>query len=90
LDSETGGTINPSFLDYKLFRTTDMPKIVPVIVEPVDPVSSLGVKGIGEMPVIPTAPTIANAIYNATGIRIKELPITPEKILKSLKEGSSM
>jgi xanthine dehydrogenase molybdenum-binding subunit len=89
LDGETGRTINPSFLDYKLFRTADMPKIVPIIVEPVDPVSSLGVKGIGEMPLIPTAPTIANAIFNATGIRITELPITPEKILKSLRERSS-
>ena len=88
LDGETGQPMNPSFLDYKILRAVDMPKVEPVIVEPVDPVSSLGVKGIGEMPVIPTAPTIANAIYNATGLRIRELPITPEKILKSLREKS--
>ena len=48
-----------------------------------------GAKGIGETVMVPTAPAIANAIYHALGVRIKELPITPEKILKALREKQS-
>ena len=60
-----------------------------MIVEPVDPISVYGVKGIGEMAVIATAPAVRNAIFNATGARLYDLPITPERILKALKEKSS-
>jgi CO/xanthine dehydrogenase Mo-binding subunit len=66
-----------------------MPEIEILIVEPVDPISVYGVKGIGEMAVIATAPAVRNAIFNATGARLYDLPITPERILKALKEKSS-
>jgi xanthine dehydrogenase molybdenum-binding subunit len=89
LDPCLGRPLNPSFLDYKLFRASDMPEIEILIVEPVDPISVYGVKGIGEMAVIATAPAVRNAIFNATGARLYDLPITPERILKALKEKSS-
>ncbi len=85
LEKTTGQTINPDFLDYKLLRAADVSKIETILVEPVDPVSVFGVKGIGEMGAISVAPAIANAIYNATGARIRELPMSPERILKALR-----
>ncbi len=86
LDPETGQSINANFLDYKIMRSADMPELEIILVEPVDPVSVYGVKGIGEMAAIPTAPAVRNAIYNATGAKVFELPLTPENVLKVLKE----
>ena len=63
-----------------------MPEMEVIIVEPVDPNSVYGAKGIGEMAVIPMAPAVRNAIYNATGARVHDLPITPEVLLKALRE----
>jgi xanthine dehydrogenase molybdenum-binding subunit len=84
-DTSSGQPLNSSFLDYKILRTPDMPLIDPIIVEPIHPVPVYGAKGIGEHGLIPVAPAIRNAIFNATGVQINELPITPEKILKALK-----
>jgi len=83
---ETGVPLNPNFLDYKLFRSGDMPEIKVIIVEPIDPYSVYGVKGVGEMTVIATAPAIRNAIYNATGAKVFRLPLTSENVLAALKE----
>ena len=63
-----------------------MPPVETVIVETDEKDGPFGAKGIGEPGLVPTAPAIANAIYDAVGVRIKDLPITPEKILKALKE----
>jgi xanthine dehydrogenase molybdenum-binding subunit len=57
-----------------------------VVVETDDPNGPFGAKGIGEPGCVPTAPAIANAIYDAVGVRIKDLPITPEKIVAALKQ----
>jgi len=57
-----------------------------VIVEDPDPAGPFGAKGIGEPGLVPTAPAIANAVYDAVGVRITDLPITPEKVLKALRE----
>jgi len=57
-----------------------------VIIEDPDPSGPYGAKGIGEPGLVPTAPAIANAIYDAVGVRIKDLPITPEKVLAALRE----
>lgn len=81
-----GRLMNPNFLDYKMLTAKDVPPVEPVIVETNDKDGPFGAKGIGEPGLVPTAPAIANAIYDAVGIRIKDLPITPEKILKALKE----
>ena len=83
---KNGSVINPNFLDYKIPTALDVPDIVTLIVEEPDPTGPYGAKGIGEAPVLAVAPAIANAIYNAIDVRIKELPITPEKIRRALKE----
>jgi xanthine dehydrogenase molybdenum-binding subunit len=77
---------NGSFLDYKIPTAKDVPPVEAVIIETDDKDGPFGAKGIGEPGLVPTAPAIANAIYDAVGVRIKDLPITPEKVLKALKE----
>src|SRR5512139_940004 len=81
-----GKVMNPNFLDYKMLTARDVPKIEPIVIETDDPFGPFGAKGIGEPGLVPTAPAIANAIYDAVGVRIKDLPITPEKVLRALKE----
>jgi CO/xanthine dehydrogenase Mo-binding subunit len=83
---EKGEVMNPNFRDYKLLTAEDVIPIVPVIVETIDQEGPYGAKGIGEPGLVPTAPAIANAIYDAIGVRIKDLPMTPERILKAIKE----
>jgi xanthine dehydrogenase molybdenum-binding subunit len=63
-----------------------MPLLSERLIETIDPAGPFEAKGIGELPSIPTAPAIANAIQNAVGVRIKDLPITPEKILQQMKK----
>ena len=83
---EEGRTLNPSFAEYKIASARDVPRIRTYLVESIDPEGPYGAKGIGEMPQLPTCPAIANAIYDAIGVQIKSLPITPEKILAALRE----
>lgn len=83
---ENGKVINDGFLDYKIPTIGDIPEIETILIETDDPNGPFGAKGIGEPGLVPTAAAIANAIYHATGIRMKELPMTPEKILKALRE----
>jgi 4-hydroxybenzoyl-CoA reductase subunit alpha len=83
---EEGAILNPSFLDYKILLPDEMPEIESIVVETDDPEGPFGAKEAGEGLILPVAPAIANAIYDAIGVRIKELPITPEKILRALKE----
>ena len=78
--------LNPNFVDYKILTALDVPEIVPLVVEEPDPTGPYGAKGVGEGSLVPQAPAIANAIYDAVGVRIKELPITAEKIRRALKE----
>lgn len=83
---QNGKVMNPNFLDYKMLTAKDVPRIEPVVIETDDQFGPFGAKGVGEPGLVPTAPAIANAIYDAIGVRIKELPITPEKVLAALKE----
>jgi len=83
---ELGKTLNPNFVDYKVPTSLDMPEMVPILVEATHARGPYGAKGLGEPALAPTAPAIANAIYDAVGVRIKELPITPDKVLKALKD----
>lgn len=83
---EKGQVLNPSLLDYKILSSADMPEVDSMVVETDDPHGPFGAKEAGEGLTIPTAPAVANAIYDAIGVRIKDLPITPDKILKALEE----
>ncbi len=84
-----GKVLNPSFLDYRVFTSADMPSIETIIVETDDPTGPFGAKGVGEMGGTPTAAAIANAIYDAVGVRLTELPMTPERVLAALDEKRS-
>ena len=83
---KNGKNMNANFRDYKLFTAKDAIKIKAPVLETADKDGPFGAKGIGEPGCVPTAPAIANAIYDAVGVRIKDLPITPEKVLAALKE----
>ncbi|MCX5832794.1 MAG: xanthine dehydrogenase family protein molybdopterin-binding subunit [Deltaproteobacteria bacterium] len=83
---EKGRLKNGNFLDYKMPTAKDVPPVQAVIVETDEQAGPFGAKGIGEPGLVPTAPAIANAIYDAVGVRIRDLPITPEKVLRALQE----
>lgn len=86
IDKDSGQPVNPSFTDYKMLAARDMPRqIEPLYVESIEPTGPFGAKGLAEPALVPTAAAIANAVANATGVRIKELPITPEKVLAGLR-----
>jgi|SRR5271157_2806325 len=82
---EKGVLRNGNFLDYKMPTAKDVPPIDVVVVETDEKAGPFGAKGVGEPGLVPTAPAIANAIYDAVGVRITDLPITPEKVLAALK-----
>jgi len=86
LNKNTGRMENPNMHDYLLPLMGDVPEIVSMIVsDPDNRLNHTGNKGLGEPPMIPVLATIANAFYNATGVRIKKLPMTPDKVLMALK-----
>jgi len=82
---ENGEIANPNFHDYKMLTIKDIPKITPLMIETIDPNGPFGAKGVGECAMVPTAPAIVNAIYDAVGVRIKDLPATSEKILRGIE-----
>jgi len=87
MELEEGRVKNRSFADYKIPSALDAPEMISIIVEEPHSQGPYGAKGMGEPALAPTAAAIANAIYAAVGVRIKDLPITPEKILEALKKG---
>ncbi len=87
---EEGRIINPSFLDYKVPFSMDVPEIEPVAIESNDPEGPFGAKGMGEAGAIPTAPAIGNAVYAVLKERINSLPLTPEKILKRVVNNKDL
>jgi xanthine dehydrogenase YagR molybdenum-binding subunit len=87
MDDTTGRMVNPNLRDYKIATSMDIPEIVPLFVDIIDPrINILGNKGLGEPPRIPSSAVIANAVFNAIGVHIREIPMTPDKVLQALKE----
>lgn len=82
---DDGVLLNPGLMDYSIPTSLDIPKIEPIIVEVPSSDGPYGIRGSAEMPMIPVLAAVANAIHSATGIRIKEIPITREKVLKGIK-----
>ena len=80
-----GRIMNPNFAEYKIPTALDMPNITPIIVESNEPYGPYGAKEVGEGAIMPTIPAILNALYDATGIRFTELPLTPERVYKAIK-----
>jgi CO/xanthine dehydrogenase Mo-binding subunit len=80
---------NPGFLDYRIPVASDMPMIDTHIVEVPNPLHPYGLRGVGEVPVVPTLATVANAVYAAIGVRPRSLPLSPPKVLKMVEEAAS-
>ena len=80
-----GRVLNPGFLDYKLLTAPDMPEILITLIETVDEAGPFGAKGLGEAGTIPISAAVANAVKDATGVRITELPMTPERVYRALQ-----
>ncbi len=80
-----GKVMNPSFVDYKIPTSGDIPEMIIKFVENPEETGPFGARGVAEPAMVPTAPAIANAIYDATGIRLNTMPMTAEKILSAIK-----
>jgi 4-hydroxybenzoyl-CoA reductase subunit alpha len=76
----------PSLLEYKSPTTLDMPEITTYLIEDPDPNGPFGAKEVGQGPLLPIMPAVANAVFDAVGVRVDECPITPEKVLKALDD----
>jgi len=82
-----GEMANASFLDYRMPTALDLPMIEPVLVEVPDPNHPFGVRGVGEVPIVPPPAALANAIYRAVGVRLRTLPMSPGRVAKAVLEA---
>ncbi|MFA5261847.1 MAG: molybdopterin cofactor-binding domain-containing protein, partial [Candidatus Omnitrophota bacterium] len=89
LQFKAGRVVNGNFAQYRVPRAEGIPPIETILIETNDPQGPFGAKGMGESSLLPTSAAIANAIQDAIGVRIKELPITPKKIIEALQEQNS-
>jgi xanthine dehydrogenase molybdenum-binding subunit len=88
IDEKTGRSLNAGFVDYKMPLSLDMPPIRTIMLETApDPGGPFGAKGVGEDPIIAIGPAIANAVYDAIGVRFRHYPITPDQVVQALKRG---
>ena len=85
--NDDGNLANPTFLDYRMPTTFDVPEIETILVEVPNPASPHGIRGVGEVPLVPPMAAIANAIYDAIGARLGELPMSPDKVVAALQEA---
>ena len=86
VDETTGNVVNRNLRDYKIATSMDIPEIIPLFVDIIEPrMNIMGTKGLGEPPRIPISGAIANAVFNAIGVHIQEIPMTPDKVLEALK-----
>ena len=83
---EDGRMQNTGFLDYRMPTCLDLPMIETILVEVPNPGHPVGVRGVGEVPIVPPPAAIANAIYNATGVRMLDLPMSPPRVTKAILE----
>ena len=81
---EKGRLQNAGFLDYRMPTCLDLPMIETIIVEVANPGHPFGVRGVGEVPIVPPPAAIANAIYHAVGVRMHELPMSPPRLTKAI------
>jgi putative selenate reductase molybdopterin-binding subunit len=84
VQDEMGRVINPRFGDYRIFTADEMPELRTIFVETFEPTHPFGVKAVAEIPLDGVAPAVVNAVYDATGVLIPDLPLTPEKVWRAL------
>jgi CO/xanthine dehydrogenase Mo-binding subunit/CO/xanthine dehydrogenase FAD-binding subunit len=81
-----GRSITASYLGYPVPRAADVPRVRPLLIEGPEPAGPYDAKSVGEMSIVPPAAAVANAVYDAIGIRLRDLPFTPDKVLNALRE----
>ena len=81
--------LQPSMLDYKSPTTLEMPEVVTYVVEEPDRNGPFGAKEVGQGPLLPIMPALANAVYDAVGVRVDEVPVTAPKVLKALQRKAA-
>jgi CO/xanthine dehydrogenase Mo-binding subunit len=86
--SSRGRVRNPSLFDYKIPGALDLPPIDVVLVDSYEPTGPMGAKSVGEIGINGPIPTLANAIYHAVGVRLRETPFTPERVLDALDRAA--
>ncbi len=90
LEYESGQPLNANLIDYRVPRFTDLPQeFVSALIENADGPGPYGAKGMGESGIVSVAPAVGNALFNATGARIRELPLTPERVWRALRDNKS-
>ena len=89
VDRRNGQALNPNFMDYKFLTSADVPRFEAILVEPVDPSGPFGVKGVAQNSTSMAPGAIANAVADAIGAHIYELPMTPERVLAALRAAGS-
>jgi CO/xanthine dehydrogenase Mo-binding subunit len=89
LQFDEGRPVNPNFSDYRIPSMRDMPPLTHGFADSYEPTGPFGAKGLGELNMDPTAAVISNAIFDAVGVRIRDLPITPEKVLRALRQKAA-
>src|SRR5690606_19063824 len=82
--NDQGQLLNASLLDYRMPTTLDLPMIDTIMLEVENPGHPYGVRGVGEVPIVPPAAALANAIYRAVGVRMTELPMSPPKVMAEI------
>jgi len=85
---EEGRLLNPRLGDYRIFAADEMPELEAILVQTYEPSGPYGAKAVAEIPMDGVAPAVANAIFDATGVRIRELPFTPERVWRALQGGN--
>jgi len=88
MDPESGAPLTLNLDSFKIPNLVDIPPIEPILIEHPDPVGPYGAKALGEPPLVPVAAAVANAVYDATAVRIRDLPITAEKVLRGFQQNS--
>ena len=88
IHDEAGVLQTPGFLDYRIPVASDLPFIDTVIVEVPNPLHPFGVRGVGEIPIVPPMPAVAQAVFESAGVRVTTLPLNPPRIVAALQEAS--
>ena len=89
LFDEDGRLVNPRFGDYHIFTADEMPEMVVRFIQTYEPTHPFGVKAVAEIPLDGVGPAVANAVYNATGVQIPVIPLTPERVWRALQQASA-
>jgi CO/xanthine dehydrogenase Mo-binding subunit len=87
---KNGRLENPGFLDYRCPVASDMPMIDTVMIEVPNPRHPFGARGVGEVPIVPPMAAVANAIADATGIRLRDLPMSPPRLLAAIDHAEPL